>query len=291
MGDVTGHGLEEILGGVGFGYGGDVSVFLVVGHDVAGGITAGHDGADGGVDDAQALKGFLAAHAAGDGEVKDHKLIGVGLVDGILIRDDGVCAIADAIHAIVVMFEEMAGELRHSGFVVHNENALTLAFGVGVGAGRFFGKFGPGVGGDGEVDEEGGPSSGRGANGDVAAVFTEDGVGGGKPESAAPIFGGVVGFKDAGGHVGSDAAALVADFEAEVVAGGEVEGGAGVEAGAGEDKLDDPAFGHGFVGVDDQVLEGLADLAGVDMDEGFGGEAGKFVAAPGSAQGEGGDIL
>lgn len=89
---------------------------------------------------------------------------------------------------------------------------------------------------------------------DFAAVFAEDSADDEEAEAGAGGFGGVVGFEERAHVFGRDADAIVFDGDAEFVVGG-----------AGADGDASAFSGECLIGVTNEVVEDLLELAGVDV--------------------------
>ncbi len=105
----------------------------------------------------------------------------------------------------------------------------------------------------------------RGFHGQVAPVALDDREGGGQAEAHAVLLGREEGIEDLGEVFRRDAAALVLHGDPHVAARLEGQRVAFGDRDVLPPHADQAAFRHGLVGVDDQVLDHLGDLPGIEL--------------------------
>jgi hypothetical protein len=163
------------------------------------------------------------------------------------------------------LLEREGDGFAEGGFVVHHEDVADGQIG-GRRGGR--GSGGRLTGGR-EVNVKRRAGAGRGVDREGAAVLMDDGVGDREAEAHAFLhaaaFGRKVGVENFRDDVEGDAVAGVGEREVQVFAGRERGDG-----GRGEDEIfraeaHDAAGGHGFAGVEHEIVQDAFDLGGVDL--------------------------
>ncbi len=257
-------------------------------------VAGADDGADVGVEVAKGLETFLAAHAADDGDVEDDSIVGPADVEVAFVEGDRFLAVFREVVFVVEALEHVCGERRDLRVVVHEQNAAG-AEAEGRSAARL--DFDGSVGAR-EENGERGAGADDGVDAELAAVFADDGEHGGEAEAGAVFFRGEERIEDLFEIFRGDAAAVVANFELDVIAGGERRNLVGGEVGVGGAELQLRAVrsaGHRLEGVDDEVLEDLKNLSAIDADglDVFGDLEGDFGvgAGGGDLDGVGEDVF
>lgn len=113
-----------------------------------------------------------------------------------------------------------------------------------------------------------------------------DGIGRGQSEAGAFFLRGEVGVEDFAQMLGLDADAVVFDRDAAVAAGRQRDRSVGLQGQVVGRDTDDPAVGHGLDGVDDKVLDHLAELALIHLNRPKVRRGMKLAADVGPAESE-----
>src|SRR5437870_12299865 len=117
-----------------------------------------------------------------------------------------------------------------------------------------------------QIEGDGGPDPDVRGDRDAYVVLGDNGISNRKAEPTATGFRGEIGIKDFGELVRRDAAALIAQGDLDPAPLGEQRRETSVAGEVFRPDRDDPSLGHRLLGIEDDIIEDLMDLAGINLD-------------------------
>ena len=229
-------------------------------HDRIVGIPARDDDPGLGVHNQELLRGFLAAHAPGYGQIHDHGREGIAGLHAAAIALQGFPPLTGQLDLVPQVFQHALGQPADHLLVVHDQHpALAhdqLRQGFGSGRDRLWrGR---------QVHVEGRSPARVGSRHQMSTVVPDDGIRRGQAQAAALLPGGEIGIEDLLEMLGRYAHPLVFDGDPHVPAllQGEFARLQGQVPGPDPDGA---ARGHGLDRVEHQIVDHLTDLPLVDL--------------------------
>lgn len=254
----------EFFDGVGLLDNAGKSVFAVFRHDRVITITAGDDGANVGILQTELLESFASAHPAGDGEIHNHSSEWFAGTLGLAVANDCFGAVLHSFGSVAEMMKHRADEIANWLFIVHDEDAPG-AFEICRCVGLLDWNL---VGGSGQIEMENGAVTVSGFNGENAFVAFDDRECRGQAEASAAALGGEVRIENFRQQVGGNARAFVAHGNAHVIARGQGNFGAGNQGMIFGRDADGSALRHRLDGIENEIVNDLVNLAGIDFGRG-----------------------
>ena len=205
---------------------------------------------------------LFATHAAGDGEVHDDRGVGLAFLACGDVGLDARLAVGHGVHLVAEEFQRRLRQLADEILVVHHEDAAVALHVRDRLRLRRLHLF---LGG-GQMDVELSADTPRRVGGDDAVVLLDDGIGCGEAEAGAFVLRGEIGVEDFAEVLGFDAGAVVLDGDAAVAPGDQPQRRVRLDRDVVGGDAHDAAAGHGLHGIDDEVLDDLAELALIHLD-------------------------